>query len=111
MEHLTSLLILLIIIAPFAIFALQIQRVRNGIQSWMKATLWFVIYSICPVCLYALLIVASVAVEELTKFAIVNEGIARSFIFVVGIGLVEVILLTVIFSIVAFFMRDKIEQR
>jgi uncharacterized MnhB-related membrane protein len=62
MEYLTSIFILLIIIAPFAIFARQIRRVRIRTQSWLKAAIWFVLFAICPVCLYALLIAALVAV-------------------------------------------------
>jgi len=108
MEYLTSIFILLIIIAPFAIFARQIRRVRIRTQSWLKAAIWFVLFAICPVCLYALLIAALVAVEELTKLAIVTEEIARTFIFVIVISLGEVVLLSVIFSILAFFLsRNK----
>ncbi len=106
-EHIITIFLPLIIIAPFAIFALQIQRVRKGIQKWLKATLLFAAFSILPVLIYALLIVGFIAVEELTKFSIVTEGIARSFIFIVVLGLGEVILLFLVFSIAAFFMRSK----
>ncbi len=107
MEYLISIFILLIIIVPLAIFARQIQRVRFRTQSWIKATLRFVLFAICPVCLSALLIAVLVAVEELTNLAIVTEEIARTFIFVIVIGLSEIVLLSVIFSILAFFLSGN----
>jgi hypothetical protein len=54
---------------------------------------------------YALVFLVLVGVEELTKFSVITEGLARTLLLVVGIGLAEVLLLTVVFAITVWFLR------
>jgi hypothetical protein len=109
-EYITTLFVLLILVLPLIIFFRQILKVRHGTQKWLKATLLFAIFALLPIIIYALLIGALIAIEELTKLSIVTEGIARTFIFLVVIASGEVILLWLIFAIVAFFLRGKTKE-
>lgn len=70
-----------------------------------KAALLFFSFSILPVLVYALVFLILVGVEEFTKLSAITEGMARTLLLVVGIGLAEVLLLTVIFAIATWFLR------
>jgi hypothetical protein len=65
----------------------------------------FCSYAILPALTYALVFLVLVGVEELTKFSVITEGLARTLLLVVGIGLAEVLLLTVVFAITVWFLR------
>ena len=65
----------------------------------------FFSYAMLPSLTYALVFLVLVGVEELTKFSVITEGLARTLLLVVGIGLAEVLLLTVVFAITVWFLR------
>jgi len=65
----------------------------------------FFSYAILPALTYALVFLVLVGVEELTKFPVITEGLASTLLLVVGIGLAEVLLLTVVFAITVWFLR------
>ena len=104
-EQLPSILFWLIILIPLGVFARQIQQVRRRARRKSKAVLLFFSYSILPLFTYALMFVILVVVEELTKLPAITEVMARTLLPVVGIGLAEVLLLTVIFAIASWFLR------
>lgn len=87
------------------IFARQILLVQSGRYSKSKATLMLLIYSVFPVLAYTLLFLAMVALEELMKFPIVDEGISRTLLLIDGIGLIEALVLTVGFAITVRFLN------
>ncbi len=100
-EQLTAVLLWLIILIPLGVFVQQIQQVRRGARRTFKAALLFFSYSILPVLAYALVFAVLVGVEEFAGLQAIPEGMARTLLPVVGIGLAEVLLLTVIFAVVA----------
>jgi hypothetical protein len=104
-EQLVSVLFWLIILVPFGVFARQIQQVRRGARRKLKGAILFFSYSILPVLIYALVFLVLAGVEEFAKLPVIAEGIARTLPLVVGIGLAEVLLLTVIFAIALWFLR------
>ena len=104
-EQLASILLWLMILTPIVVFARQIQHVRRGVRRKAKAALLFFSYSILPVLAYALVFLVLVGVEESTKRPAIMEGMARTLALVLGIGVVEVLLLTVLFAIVLWFLR------
>ena len=104
-EQLASVLFWLIILIPIGVFARQIQQVRRGTRRKFKGAILLFSYSILPVLTYALVFLVLVGVEELTKFSVITEGLARTLLLVVGIGLAEVLLLTVVFAITVWFLR------
>lgn len=103
-EQFVSVLVWLIFLVPLGVFMLQVQRVRNGTRDKVKATLLFFCFSFVPVLAYVLVFLALVGIEELTKRAIISEGLSRTLPITVGIGVIEVVLLTAIFAIVASFL-------
>lgn len=104
-EQLASVLFWLIVLIPIGVFARQIQHVRRGTRRKFKGTILFLSFSILPVLTYALVFLVLTGVEELTRLSVIAEGFARTALLVVGIGLAEVLLLTVIFAITVWFVR------
>ncbi len=104
-EPLASALFLLIILIPIGVFARQFHQVRRGTRRRFKGALLFFSFSMLPVLTYALVFVVLTGVEELTRLSVISEGFARTALLVVGIGVAEVLLLTVIFAIAAWFVR------
>ena len=104
-EQFASVLFWLIILIPLGVFARQFQQVRQGTRRKFKGAILFFSYAILPSLTYALVFLVLVGVEELTKFSVITEGLARTLLLVVGIGLAEVLLLTVLFAITVWFLR------
>ena len=97
-EQFASVLFWLIMLIPLGVFARQVQLVRQGTRSKVKGAMLFFTYAIVPSLTYVLVFLVLVGVEELTNFSVVTEGLARTLPLVVGIGLAEVLLLTVVFA-------------
>ena len=112
-EQLAPLLFWLVVLIPVGVFVRQIHQVRNGVRGKAKGTALFFCFSFVPVLAYALAFLALVGVEEVTKHAMIGEGFSRMLFPVIGIGAVEVLLLTGIFAIVVNFLRPakKITSR
>ena len=104
-EQLASILFWLIILIPIGVFTRQIRQVRRGVRRKFKGAALFFTYSILPVSIYALVFLALVGFEELTNFSVISEGFSRTLTLMVGIGLGEVLLLTVIFAIAVSLLR------
>lgn len=100
--------ILLIII--IFVFYWQIRRFRGGGISKKKAIGLYVVYAIMPVVLYGSVFMDLVGIEELTNTAIISEGYARSLLFVIAGGLAVVVITTIVFSIVLFFINTEGES-
>ena len=100
-----SFLFWLIILIPIGVFARQIQQVRRGRRRKFKGAILFFSYSILPVLTYALVFLALVGVEELTKLSVIGEGFSRTLVLVVAIAAGEVLLLTVFFAVMVSFLR------
>ena len=93
-EQLASLLFWLIILIPIGVFIRQIQHVRNGRRDKVRGTLRFFSFSLAPALAYALVFLALMGIEEVTKHALIGEAFART-----------VVLLTGIFAIAVSFLR------
>jgi len=104
-EQFASVLFWLIVLIPLGVFARQFQQVRQGTRRKFKGAILFFSYAILPSLTYALVFLVLVGVEELAKFSVITEGLARTLLLVVGIGLAEVLLLTVVFAITVWFLR------
>ena len=104
-EQLAAVLFWLIILIPVGVFARQIQQVRRGTRRRFKGAILFFSYSILPVLTYGLVFLVLAGVDELTGLSVITEGFARTLLLVVGIGLAEVLLLTLIFAVAVRFLR------
>ena len=104
-EQFASLLFWLIVLIPIGVFIRQIQHVRSGMRGKVRGALLFFCFSLMPVLAYALVFLALIATEEVTKHAVISEGFARTLLLVVGIGASEAVLLTGIFAIAVSLLR------
>lgn len=104
-EQLVAVLFWLIILIPVGVFARQIQQVRRGTRRRFKGATLFFSYSILPVLTYGLAFLVLAGVEEFAGLSVITEGFARTLLLVVGIGSVEVLLLTLIFAVAVCFLR------
>lgn len=104
-EHLATIFFWLIVFVPIGIFVRQIYQVRSGAQRKFRASVLFFCYSIFPVLAYTLVFLALVGIEEFTNLSMISEELSRTLMLVLGIGLGEVLLLTVIFAIAVNFLR------
>lgn len=104
-DQFATLVFWLVILTPIVVFARQVRRVRNGERGRGRGVLLFVAYSLLPIAAYILGFFALVGIEEVSGAALIGESFARTLPFAVGIGLLEVLLLTIVFSIVIFFLK------
>lgn len=104
-DQLASIVFWLIVLVPIGVFVRQMRQIRSGTQRRSKGIVLFFSCSLLPILVYVLVFFTLVGIEELTEFALISEGVSRTLFLVIGIGLGEVLLLTVIFAIAASFLR------
>jgi hypothetical protein len=100
-----SLVIWLLILPPIGIFVRQFAQVRRGARRRAKGTWLFFSYSVVPVLVYVSAFAALVGTEEVIDSPLVSEGLARTFLLVVGVALAEVLLLTACFALAVCGVR------
>lgn len=81
-----------------AIFFWQINKVKTGKCSKGKAIALHAAYIVAPIVIYGAAFICLAGVEELTGTAIIGEGYARTFPFVIAGGLAVTVLATLIFA-------------
>ena len=104
-EQIVTILFWLILLGPIVLFAIRIRRLRHGAEGKLKATVLFFGLAVIPVSIYVLVLFALIGIEELIAKPLISEGMGRTALLIVGLGLAEVILLTAIFAIAASFVR------
>jgi hypothetical protein len=97
--------ILIYLIFVIFLFYWLIRKVRLGNLSKRKAVLLHAIYAISPTILYGLVFAALIASEAVMKNAIIGEGYARTFIFVMAGGLSVAIASTIIFTVIVLMVK------
>ena len=80
-------MVLAFVAVPIALFRAALRRVRAGRTGKLKALAVFGLAALSPTALYVALFFALVGLEELTGEALIAEEIGRSFLIVVGFGL------------------------
>ncbi len=106
-EILVPIAFWLVVLFPIGAFIWQFRRVRRGILSKSKGTVFFFGYSMVPVALYAVIFFLLVGAEELTHIPLISEGYARTFILVVGIGVMLVLFMTGLFATLMALHKHK----
>jgi len=100
-EQVAALLFWLLVLIPIVVFIRQLQQVRSGTRGIWRGTVLFLRFSLIPVLAYVLGFLVLIGFEEVTKIAVIGEGLARTFALVTGIAVGEIMLLTAIFAITA----------
>ncbi len=106
-EILIPICSLLILFTPVVLFVRQFKRVRNGLDSRLKGTVFYAAYSAIPSLLFTLIFLVLIGIEEVFKISLVSEGYARAVIMLGGGGIGLVIFGTLIFSVALLFFRPK----
>ena len=98
-QILLLVVVLALLICPVISFRYCAKKFKNDGISKLRAFFYFLLITSLPITLYIALNLILVGIEELTGKAIITEGIARSFIIVIGFGLLLILNLSVIFIV------------
>jgi hypothetical protein len=91
--------LLAVLALPAFVFIVQLGRVRAGFCGKWKAFLLSGLAALAPTALYVGFFFALVGLEEVTGAALIAEGIGRSFLIVVGFGLLVWLLVFIPFAV------------
>lgn len=99
----------LMILFPFAVFFLQLRKIRHGLVSRSKATVLFFLISLIPAATLITLFLGLVGMETLTGQALIGETHARALLPVTIVYFLVIAVLTLIFGIAAALLaRPKV---
>ena len=88
-----------ILAVPILVCRAALGRVRAGRTGKLKAFVFYGLAALSPTALYVAFFFALVGIEELTGSALVSEGMGRSFLIVVGFGLLVWLLVLIPFTV------------
>ena len=86
---------------PIVAIRALLRKMRSGRISKLMGFVIYGVVALSPTALYALLFFSLVGIEEMTGAALIPEGIARTFLIVVGFGLLVWLLALLSFAVVA----------
>jgi len=95
--------------APIGILSMALRRARAGRISKLKAIALYGLAALSPTALYVALFFSLVGLEELTGAALIAEGMGRSFLIVVGFGLLVWLLVLIPFAVL--IARARVPSR
>ena len=83
------------------------RRVKQKVLTKARAFLYYTGLVISPVAIYTVLFLGLIGIEEVTKVAIITEGLARSVFILVGFGLVVWLVSMIIFGMTLTFIHSS----
>jgi hypothetical protein len=105
--YLVPVIILVLISIPIGCASWIFIRTRTSQIPMRKALLRGALLSLLPLAIYVGLFFSLIGLEELTGKALVGEGLARSFLIVVGAGLTVWLLSGISLSLVLVVTKLK----
>jgi hypothetical protein len=87
-----------IVVLPVVAFIVIWRRVKRGTLAKLRAFLYYAGLVLTLPILYVAFFFAMVGIEELTRAAIVTEGLGRTFLPAVGLGVMLWLLSAVVFG-------------
>ena len=93
---------------PIAVLLKALRRVRSGRISKLKAIALYGLAALAPTALYVAFFFSLVGLEELTGAALIPEEMGRSFLFVVGFGLLVWLLALIPFAVLIARARVRV---
>ena len=93
---------------PIMMCRAALRRVRAGRMGRLKAFVLCSLAALAPTLLYVAFFFALVGIEELTGAALIPEGMGRSFLIVVGFGLLVWFLVLVPFAVLIARARVRV---
>jgi hypothetical protein len=97
----------LMLLVPVYGFISFRQRVKHKVLTKARAFLYFTGFVISPVAIYAIFFLVLVGLEEVAKTAIITEGLARSVLILIGLGLVVWLVSLIIFGMALTFIGNS----
>ena len=88
---------IVIIVLPVMGFLFFLSRVKHAILKRIRALLFYSLMVLSPVILYAAFFFLLVGMEEWFRTAMITEGMGRTFLPAIGLGLTIWVVSTVIF--------------
>ena len=96
-----------IVAVPIAVLFMALRRVRTGRIGKLKAIALYGLAALSPTVLYVAFFFALVGIEELTGAALIAEEIGRSFLIVVGFGLLVWLLVLIPFAVLIVATKSR----
>jgi hypothetical protein len=84
---------------PIVVFSRALRRVRAGRTGKGRAIVLYSLAALLPTALYVAFFSALVGLEEIGGAALIPEGMGRTFLIVVGFGLLVWLLVLVPFAV------------
>lgn len=106
MDWIYPLALLAIVALPWVSFAALLRRVRRGALKRGRAIAAQAGAGICPTLGFTLFFFGLVGIEEVTGAALVPEGLGRSFLILVALGLLVWLVSTFAF-VTAVFLAGR----
>lgn len=97
---------LAMLVLPIYAFIIFRRRVKRGMLTKIRAFWYYVGLVVAPVISYILFFLGLIGIEEVTHFGLTSEGLGRSFLLVVGLGVIVWLVSSVVFGVVMAFTKS-----
>lgn len=98
---------LLILLMPIFGFIAFWRRIKQKALTKARGFLYYSLLVISPVVTYTVLFFGLVGLEEMTHTALLSEGLARSFLIMIGFGLIVCLVSLAIFGIALALISNQ----
>jgi hypothetical protein len=98
---------LMILLLPVYGFIALRRRVKQSELTKIRGFIYYSGLAITPVVMYTVFFIGLTGLEEMTDKAIVSEGLGRSFLLLVGLGLIAWLIALIVFGIALAFITNK----
>ena len=95
------------LVLPVYAFITFYRRVKRGVLKKSRALWRYASLVITPIILNVLFFFALVGFEELTHIGVITEGLARSFLILVGLGLTIWLVSILVFVVALVFIKSQ----
>lgn len=99
---------MVMLVFPCFAFVVFYRRVQRGVLKKSGALWRYAAWVVAPVIGYALFFFTLVGIEEVTRMSVLTEGLARSFLLLVGMGVAIWLISTLAFVITLLFVKNKL---
>ena len=94
-------------VIPIYAFISLFLKAKHSILKKLQAVRYYAGIVIIPIILYALFFFALIGIEELSQIQLVTEGLARTFVVVIGMGLIIWFVSLIAFSVTLVFLQSQ----
>ena len=92
---------------PVYAFITLYRRVKGGVLKKSRAMWRYASIVIAPIILYVLFFFALVGIEALSHINIITEGLARTILILIGLGLTIWLVSIIVFGVTLVFIKSQ----